>query len=204
MRVGKDGVATQLENGGFEWNYTGATGRLPRILLEKHIQLWSLPDTLRLRINTGNVPIKQAMFNLYAGQGKLTSATIVPDSIPANQDLIIDLPTAQWTEADNMGSYPITLSGIQIDLNNMTSGEPYHMTFQGLETVYRLMPETPVKVVGDVDGSGIVDIEDVNKIINMMVRKAPVDLIADINGDGFVDVEDLNIIINIIVKKYNP
>ena len=204
MRAGKDGVATPSDNGGFNWDYTGATGRLPRILMEKRIQLWSLPDTLRLRLNTGNVPMKQVVFNLYAGEGKLTTATVAPDSIPAGQDMVIDLPTAQWTEADNMGSYPITLASIQIDLNSMTSGEAYHMAFNGLETVYRLMPETPAKVLGDIDGNGVVDIDDVNLIINMMVGRKPKTASADIDDNGVVDVDDLNIIINIIVKKYKP
>ncbi len=197
MRVGKDGTATQLADGGFEWNYTGATGRLPRILLEKHLQLWSLPDTLRLRLNTGNVPMKQVVFNLYAGEGKLTAVTIAPENITADRDMIINLPTAQWTDPNDIGSYPITLASIQIDLDAMTAGEAYHMAFNGLETVYRLMPENGTP--GDVDGNGTVDIDDINLLINIMIGRKPATARADVDNSGTVDVDDLNRIINIML-----
>ncbi len=56
-------------------------------------------------------------------------------------------------------------------------------------------------VRGDVNGSGAVDIDDVNAVINIMLHKAAPTVGADVNGDGSVDIDDLNIIINIIVGK---
>ncbi len=56
-------------------------------------------------------------------------------------------------------------------------------------------------VRGDVDGSGAVDIDDVNAVINIMVHKADPTAAADVNGDGAVDIDDLNIIINIMLGK---
>ena len=201
MRAGKDGSATQLSDGGFRWDYTGATGRLPRILLEKSVRLWSLPDTLRLRMNPGNAPVKQVVFSLYAGAGKLTTATVVPDTVIAGQDLVIDLPTSQWTEAESMGSYPIRLSSIQIDLGTMTSGEAYNVAFKGLETVYSRVPEQAPGVLGDVNGDGATDIDDANIVINVMLGKAPEGTSGDVDGNGVTDVDDLNIIINVIIRK---
>ncbi len=204
MRAGKDGSATQLDNGGFRWNYTGSTGRLPRILLEKQIKLWSLPDTLRLRVNTGNTPLKQVLFSLYPGTGKLTSATVVPDSVPTNAELVFDLATAHWTSPEDMGSYPITLSAIQMDLNSMTNGQAYQIDFLGLETVYARVADAPEQVVGDVDGNGVVDVDDLNIIINIMVGKnSNPDFVApaDIDGNGTVDVDDLNRLINIMLHR---
>ncbi|MBQ7689880.1 MAG: dockerin type I repeat-containing protein, partial [Muribaculaceae bacterium] len=188
---------------GFRWDYTGATGRLPRLLLEKELRLWSLPDTLRLRINPGNAPVKQVVFSLYAGDGKLNSVTAVPDTVIADQPLTLDLPTAQWTPADDMGSYPITLSAIQLDLNAMTSGEPYHLEINGLETVYARVPDTPA-VPGDADGNGITDIDDVNLVINIMVGRTPATDAADVNGSGNIDIDDLNLVINVMLGKYRP
>ena len=201
MRAGKDGSATQLGDGGFRWDYTGATGRLPRILLEKSVRLWSLPDTLRLRMNPGNAPVKQVVFSLYAGAGKLMTATVVPDTVIAGQDLVIDLPTSQWTEAESMGSYPIRLSSIQIDLGTMTSGEAYNVAFKGLETVYSRVPEQAPGVLGDVNGDGVTDIDDANIVINVMLRKAPEGTSGDVDGNGVTDVDDLNIIINVMLHK---
>lgn len=58
-------------------------------------------------------------------------------------------------------------------------------------------------VLGDVDGSGIVDIEDVNAMINIILGTKPVDYYpgnANLDGTGTIDVEDLNILINIILS----
>ena len=58
-------------------------------------------------------------------------------------------------------------------------------------------------VVGDVDGSGIVDVEDVNAAINIALKlKSTSDYpgSADLDYNGIVDVEDVNAIINIVLK----
>ncbi len=59
-------------------------------------------------------------------------------------------------------------------------------------------------VKGDINGDGVVDVDDMNIIINIIVGKANVanfSEVADVNGSGVVDVDDMNIIINIIVGK---
>ncbi|MBO7608608.1 MAG: BspA family leucine-rich repeat surface protein [Muribaculaceae bacterium] len=58
-------------------------------------------------------------------------------------------------------------------------------------------------VVGDVDGSGVVDVSDVNAVINIILKtKQPSDYPGnpDIDNSGVVDVSDVNAIINIILK----
>ena len=64
-------------------------------------------------------------------------------------------------------------------------------------------PEPPAAVKGDVDGTGVVDVDDLNIVINIMVKKATESQWpnADVDGNGVVDVDDLNLVINIIVKK---
>ncbi len=58
---------------------------------------------------------------------------------------------------------------------------------------------------GDVDGSGIVDVDDVNAMINLILLydqykdKYPGN--ADLDGNGLVDVDDVNALINIILSK---
>lgn len=61
----------------------------------------------------------------------------------------------------------------------------------------------PESVNGDIDGNGIVDVEDVNAAINIVLKTAgitdyPGD--ADLDGNGIVDIEDVNAIINIVLK----
>ena len=56
-------------------------------------------------------------------------------------------------------------------------------------------------VRGDLSGDGVVDVDDLNLVINMMLGKAEKTEAADINKDGAVDVDDMNIIINIMLGK---
>lgn len=58
-------------------------------------------------------------------------------------------------------------------------------------------------VLGDVDGSGIVDVDDVNAAINIILGQKPISYYAgeaDVDGSGIVDVDDVNMIINIILN----
>lgn len=56
---------------------------------------------------------------------------------------------------------------------------------------------------GDVTGDGKVDVEDVNAVINLILKLntvADYPGTPDVTGDGKIDVEDVNAIINIILK----
>ena len=55
-------------------------------------------------------------------------------------------------------------------------------------------------VEGDVNGDGVVDIDDVNLVINMILTIKEKTAAADLNGDGNVDIDDMNIIINIMLR----
>lgn len=62
---------------------------------------------------------------------------------------------------------------------------------------------TPEYMVGDVDGSGIVDVDDVNALINIILDKKPASYysgVADVDSSGLVDVDDVNAVINIILS----
>ena len=64
---------------------------------------------------------------------------------------------------------------------------------------------TPI-VTGDLTGEGVVDIDDVNAIINIILKTKPQDYYsgnADLNCDGEVDVDDMNAIINVILTSHN-
>ena len=57
---------------------------------------------------------------------------------------------------------------------------------------------------GDVDNNGVVDIDDMNLIINIMLHKAEASDYpgqADVDGNGVVDIDDMNIVINIMLHK---
>ena len=63
------------------------------------------------------------------------------------------------------------------------------------------MPEPSHGVVGDVTGDGVVDIDDVNTVINMLLGSAEKTAAGDVTGEGDVDIADVNAIINIMLNK---
>ncbi|MBR1804232.1 MAG: phosphodiester glycosidase family protein [Muribaculaceae bacterium] len=201
QRVGNGGHATALDGGGLRWDYTSASGRLPRLLLEKGLRLWSMPDTLRLHFNPGTAPVKQIQFGLYAGDNRIAYATVTPTAITPEQDMVIDLPMAQWMNLAEVGNYPITLASIDVGMNATSAGQELYLTFNKLETVYASVPAMPA-LTGDTNGDGKVDVEDVNQVINFILQATSFEPQAssDVTGDGKIDVEDVNAIINIILK----
>ncbi|MBR6283503.1 MAG: dockerin type I repeat-containing protein [Muribaculaceae bacterium] len=72
-------------------------------------------------------------------------------------------------------------------------------SFKHIGTWNPNMPEA----TGDINGDGAVDVDDLNIIINIMLRKATLEHwpAADIDGSGIVDIDDLNHVINIMVGK---
>ena len=59
-----------------------------------------------------------------------------------------------------------------------------------------------IRIPGDVDGSGLIDVDDVNAVINIILQMNNDNIkFADINKDGLVDVDDVNAIINLILAN---
>ena len=54
--------------------------------------------------------------------------------------------------------------------------------------------------MGDVNKDSIIDVEDVNSLVNMILKLDNVNRIADMDGNGIIDVEDINVVINKILK----
>ena len=70
-------------------------------------------------------------------------------------------------------------------------------------TYYGTAPQ-PEYAIGDVNGDGVVDIDDVNALVNVILQRATVDDYqgnCDVNGDSQVDIEDVNKVINLILHK---
>ena len=196
---GKNGVTEADGKGGFYYRYTGASSRAPKLTLSKQFRLWSLPDTLRLRVNPGEAPLKSVIFSVRACGKNINYQTITPESIEAGKDLVIDLPTASWIDADDMGNYPLTLNSLQIMMNAAEVGKQYEMHFQGLETIYNAVPADAV-VAGDVDGNGTVNVSDVTALVNMILGVVPKDDVrADVDGNGTVNVSDVTALVNLIL-----
>ncbi len=88
----------------------------------------------------------------------------------------------------------VTISATTIDLSDITA-----------TCTLQVVPEGASVVPGDVDGSAMVDVDDVNAMINLILNfdqyKDQYPGSADLDGNGMVDVDDVNALINIILSK---
>lgn len=87
---------------------------------------------------------------------------------------------------------------------NMTSGTKTKTSRCYIDevTIYHDGDFSPIYVTGDVDGNGMVDVDDVNAVVNIILglnSAADFKGVADVNDSGIVDVDDVNALINIIL-----
>lgn len=82
----------------------------------------------------------------------------------------------------------------------ITGNGDYVIFFDKANLTFKFASKNAGKL-GDLNGDGAVDVDDMNMIINIMLGKAEKTAEADLNNDGAVDVDDMNTIINIMLGK---
>ncbi len=135
---GKNITATPLDNG-MKLTYTGSSGRGPNIKLTKKIQLWGLPDAIRIRIQAGNAPIKKITIstNNPVSSNVITTYDFTPN---VDGETIVELPVSSLVNVSDFASYPITLNYIQFEMGVSTTGTEYTIEIPGIEVVYLNAP----------------------------------------------------------------
>ncbi len=106
-------------------------------------------------------------------------------------------------------NFGVTFSGYDGVLHVPQGSLQLYKKAECWKNFYRIIDDLPPAggapdVNGDLNGDGVVDVDDLNILINIMVKKdnANIDKAkADLNEDGVVDVDDLNLLINIMVGK---
>lgn len=102
---------------------------------------------------------------------------------------------------DNMLGRELSLTYDRGQSFKIPEGE-YQLSLN-LETM-KLIITKKVSIPGDVDGSGVVDVTDVNIVVNIILGKDNADNYdgrANVNGTDGIDVSDVNAIVNIILGK---
>ncbi|MBO7608583.1 MAG: xylanase [Muribaculaceae bacterium] len=80
------------------------------------------------------------------------------------------------------------------------SGQEVEIPARSVVTLLLGLTKDQQHLQGDVNGDGLVDIDDVNAIINAILGITEWHSDYDLTGDGIVDVDDVNAIINIILR----
>jgi exopolysaccharide biosynthesis protein len=193
---GKDRVVTALGNG-MQIDFTGASSRNPYIKISKDVQMWGIPDTLRLRMKSGALQLKLVKILVETAYGERVTAEY-PIEGATGEEITVDVPVSDVCDATDMGSFPLHLVYYYITYNSVTTGEAYSLQIPGMELVYANMPKDVV-VPGDVNSDGEVNIADINAVIDMILSGNTMPA-GDVNGDGEVNIADVNDLIDRILS----
>ena len=193
---GKNQVVTALGNG-LQIDFTGASSRNPYIKIAKAVRLWGLPDTLRLRMEPGEMQLKTVKVLLENACGERVTVEY-PVEVSPQGSVALDVPVTDVCDAADLGNFPLHLVYYYITYNAVTTGEPYSLKIPGMELVYAAMPQTE-PIPGDVNGDGEVNIADVNFIIDLILT-GNMNPQGDVNGDTEVNIADVNAVIDIILN----
>lgn len=157
----KDYNVTALENEGMSINYTVASGRSRNITLSRNnLKIWSLPDALKITINPGEANISTLKITGKANNGSAKDYII--SSIPQNISSEYEIPVSIFGDVNDIGIYPISLTGINIVLSGATVGTSHNILFQKLEAVYNNVPSGIEGIITDNDNYSNAPIEYYN------------------------------------------
>ena len=193
---GKNQVVTALDNG-LQIDFIGASSRNPYIKIAKAVRLWGLPDTLRLRMEPGEMQLKTVKILIENACGERVTVEY-PVEVSPQGSVVLDVPVTDVCDVADLGNFPLHLVYYYITYNAVTTGEPYSLKIPGMELVYAAMPQTE-PIPGDVNGDGEVNIADVNFIIDLILT-GNMNPQGDVNGDTEVNIADVNAVIDIILN----
>lgn len=134
-QVGGSNGKMEASGDGFRYVYTGKSGRSPYIKLAKAITLWSLPDTLRLRMNPGEAKVNAVTFSLETANGLKENVKLTP-TFEAGKYTNVDVPMDTWCDPSNIAVYPIKLNYIYFTMGSSSAGQEYVLDCPGFENVY--------------------------------------------------------------------
>ena len=197
MSGGKSCEWSALDNG-LQIDFTGASSRNPYIKIAKSVQMWGLPDTLRLRMNPGGIQFKTIKYLVETAYGERVQIEYPIENAGDEEMIVIDVPVTDICDAADLGNFPLHLVYYYFTFNTVTTGTQYSLKIPGMELVYANMPQEEA-IKGDVNGDGEVNIADVNAIIDMILT-GNTQPNGDVNGDTEVNIADVNAVIDIILN----
>lgn len=122
-----------------------------------------------------------------------------PDAGPEHTNVVPFDPTTMrvlGTTAD--GSLAFVKN---VDLKYIPANTAYITVSASAPDVLLVTDQDSTSIPGDLNGDGIVDVDDVAIIAKMILGKTAPDPSADLSHDGVVDVEDFAMIVKIILNK---
>ena len=150
----KDLTMSQLPMG-FALDFTISSSRSSKITLSKDIRIWSLPDTIQIRINPGAATINSVGVNLVPNNGRAVNTSFT--SIESNKENILSIPVSAIGNPNDIGIYPILFKTISI-VPKGKANDVCHIDVSGFEAIYKNISEVGVEDI-------IADKENTNMLV---------------------------------------
>ena len=130
-----DAAVTPSGNNQAILGFTYKTGRLPYVEMDKAITLYSIPDTLRMLINS-EIPVSKIQIACKANGDK--EQYLEYEGITVNEDYLISIPLSDITGENNRGGFPVSLNYIKFYINTTgtNSGQAYKIHIKEFSLVY--------------------------------------------------------------------
>lgn len=138
--LSKDNVPASWPHGG-ALNYTYQTSRAPNIKLTHNKPFYSLPDSMRIYLNSGDIAISKMYVGLKANcDTKATQVDFL--NIPSNSDQEYLIDFSDIFNTNDFAIYPLSLDYITfyIKVSSQTVGVPYALAMRDVKLYYAGVP----------------------------------------------------------------
>ena len=152
-QVGGTDLAISQLGEGFKLNYVGnGSSRGAYISVDRRVDVWSLPEGLRISVNPGEVSMKKVSVTAMNALGELASSWAFTETeLPKNQVSTFNLSFEDIWDLNEIAIYPITITTLRFDLGASAKGTPFEIQVPTYAAVY-----TDPSGVNEVVSSGTV------------------------------------------------
>ncbi len=134
---GTDLAIAPLENG-FKLDYTGnGAARGAYISVERPMVLWSLPESVRIKVNPGDATVKKISMNAENALGeRIASWVFTNTAVEKNKESVYELQLSDWCDPKVQAIYPIKINSIRFDMGVSKKGNKFMISVPAFEAVY--------------------------------------------------------------------
>lgn len=120
---------------GFSVNYVYASTRAPYVKLLSSLALYSLPDTIKITMNLGDITLSKLLVSFNANNST-QSVTSTITGIPSNKDYAVEIPFATLLSTSDIATFPIWLNYLNFYLGSQTESQAYTLALKDITLCY--------------------------------------------------------------------
>ena len=137
-QVGGTDLAISQLGEGFKLNYVGnGSSRGAYISVDRRVDVWSLPEGLRISVNPGEVSMKKVSVTAMNALGELASSWAFTETeLLKNQVSTFNLSFEDIWDLNEIAIYPITITTLRFDLGASAKGTPFEIQVPTYAAVY--------------------------------------------------------------------